>query len=267
MRPNGSISTILSLAVFFVVQPVVRAVEGPTPDMNQAEAVAKIQDKLKEINDSLVKAFKGVDKDIKKLYEDNTSLSLKLLNAQDRIEKLEKSFGQLQIALKPGPNGATDLPPNKGVIDERVDITSKNSDLINRLFRLETQVDQLRRDVDDLKKRVGSTSFYPPEKSLDDIKLRLEQMERDISGLKSGSRVAFSPPAVTGRLALVNRTNEEMLFLVNGNSYRVNPLATKIIEGFPAGAVTYEVVSSLRGSAGQRLTNLPANYTLTLTAE
>ena len=58
---------------------------------------------------------------------------------------------------------------------------------------------------------------------------------------------------------LSNRYPEEMLFIVNGTSYRVAPGSTRVLDPQPAGTITYEVLSPTWGLLRRRTTTLAAN--------
>src|SRR6266436_4394190 len=108
------------------------------------------------------------------------------------------------------------------------------------------EVAQLRIELDDLKKKAPSSTkamYPPPDKAdLDDLKGRLGKIEDALGKLSSVPQTVLSPARV-GRLRLVNEYHEELLFIVNGRSYRVAPGSTQQIEQVPTGAFTYEVIS------------------------
>jgi chromosome segregation ATPase len=245
--------------------------------MNQAEGIKDIQKTLKAMQKSLQKSLDGVQKsfdlvgaDIAELKQDKEKLTLQLSQAHKRIDALEKTVNQLQLTLKLPIEVAPGVPADRNDTGNRGQIPLEVSRLSDRVTNLELQIESMRKELNDVKQRSSSTSFYPAERSLDDIRLRLEMMERLVRALNSsGGRTSFFPPtaSTTGKLVLVNRSLEEVLFLVNGSSYRIGPLATKIVENHPSGSITYEVVSSTRGSSVQRVTGLPANYTLTLSTD
>ena len=105
--------------------------------------------------------------------------------------------------------------------------------------------------------------MYPPDRTLEEIRSRLEQIEKS---LKNGtSRFAMSPPA-TSRVLLVNLYPEELLFTVNGRPYPVPPNTTMPLENQMPGALTYEVISRTWGLRAANTTTLRPNETFTLTA-
>jgi hypothetical protein len=295
MKPCRNIIA-LTVAAVFCCCPILHAGTGQTPAGGEGPAppagndgpitvqkkLEKIEtnlnttiDKLNETIKALNKTVEGIGIESKKINEridrrkdETTNLLLKFNDLSVRLERLEKSLKSSIAALPPGTN-STDVPAGIGTDGPGAGATG--ADLAYRVNRLERRLDKLSREVMELRQK-SSTAFYPPNGSLEEIKLRLDQMARDLNALRSGPHVAGSSPAATvpattGRLQLVNRSLEEMLFIVNGNSYRVAPASTRVVEGHPAGTITHEVVSSFRGSAGQRVSNLPANFTLTLTAE
>jgi hypothetical protein len=128
------------------------------------------------------------------------------------------------------------------------------------------ELGKLRKEMDTLKQRI------PPEfpsgidkTSVDELKDRIGRLEQALNKLPTQSRVALSPPQA-GRLMLVNQYQEELLFRVNQQDYRVAPGMTTRVEGVPAGEFTYEVISPSWGLRANKRTNLSANETFTITA-
>ena len=100
---------------------------------------------------------------------------------------------------------------------------------------------------------------YPPE-SLEELRALLTRIEGLLQAMAPAGRVAgFGPAGQTGRIMLSNRYPEEMLFIVNGTSYRVAPGSTRVLDPQPAGTITYEVLSPTWGLLRRRTTTLAAN--------
>jgi hypothetical protein len=140
--------------------------------------------------------------------------------------------------------------------------------LNGRINRLEEKVAQFQTLLDALRKgtRPERVSLYPPE-AVDDIVKRLEQIERFLNErVGPMARVARAAPEV-GRIMLINRHSEEMLFIVNNESYRVAPGATAVLDNRPAGAFTYEVVSPTWGQRARKTNTLMANETYRIIVE
>jgi hypothetical protein len=134
---------------------------------------------------------------------------------------------------------------------------------VDRVFAkvatLEDKLDRLHSDLERLKKRL------PSDSNLDDIKTKLGQIERDLANLQTKSRISLSPPN-TGRIMLVNLYPEELLFVINGRTYRVPPNRTMPLDNHPAGALTYEVIAQRFGVITQKTSSLDPNETFTITA-
>jgi hypothetical protein len=111
------------------------------------------------------------------------------------------------------------------------------------LKALETQLANLRTEMD----KPARTSLYPGEKpSTNEIVSRLTKIEEALARMAEG-RIANAAPANFGRIQLANRYPEEMLFLVNGKTYKVAPYTTVLLDNQPPGMFTYEVISGSYG--------------------
>jgi hypothetical protein len=131
-----------------------------------------------------------------------------------------------------------------------------------KVNQLEEQVAKLQTQLDALRK--GSprdrTALYPPE-AMDDLVKRLDRIDRFLSErFGPNARVAKAPPEV-GRIVLVNRYPEEMTFIVNNETFRLAAGASHVLEGFPAGPFTYEVISPTFGQRARKTVTLTANET------
>lgn len=135
--------------------------------------------------------------------------------------------------------------------------------------RFDKEMKQLASAIDGIKKKIpaeGTVALYPPDKTLEEIKTRLDQIEKALGKQPGQERVANFPPNM-GRMMLVNKYPEELLFVVNGRTYRVGPNSAQPLENVPPGAINYEVISPTWGRRAARSTSLSANETLTLTAQ
>ncbi len=152
-------------------------------------------------------------------------------------------------------------------------------DPVALLKELQLQVRKLQDSVDDLKKRIDVT---PSEQSvdsqirkalagsaveLDALRRQVEQLQRDVTALKSPTRVSAYPTG-TGRIRLVNTYPTQMGVIVNSQFYRLAPGEDRMLENQPAGSFTYEVIGAPPPAPGQSwpLTRpLTANETFTIT--
>src|SRR5207245_2224330 len=103
----------------------------------------------------------------------------------------------------------------------------------------------------------------------DDIRQRLEQIEKMLSKMQPTQQrtSGYAGGPNSGRVSLVNAYSEEILFIVNGTkSYRLAPNASMQLDGVPAGALSYQIMSNSWGVGAARTTPLAAGETLTLTA-
>jgi hypothetical protein len=169
--------------------------------------------------------------------------------------EIKKSFQNLQLDMK---------TLQGRVIEHRADIDllkTKVSDLEDNLKLVRDQLDDLR------KKLPGEIALFSPvtKDNFEELRNRLSNIEQKLN--ESSSRVALSPSGTVGRLMLVNLYNEDLVFTVNGQTYRVPAGRTMPVDNVPAGAVSYELISPTWGRRAQTTTRLAANETLTLTAQ
>lgn len=98
----------------------------------------------------------------------------------------------------------------------------------------------------------------------------LQDAVAKLAAAEASQRLSMSPPngtiANTGRVMLVNLYSEELLFIINGASYRVPANKSRMIENVPTGTLRYEVFADRWGSLENRITTLAAGDTFTLSA-
>jgi archaellum component FlaC len=185
--------------------------------------------------EKLMQMEKRVNEAFKKIEDDMLELKAEALTVKPGLEAAQKRVKQLE----------------KDLVDMRDDMAN------------------MRNDLSDLKKRIPSSTqalYPPPDKaSLDDLKARLGKVEQDFGKLSGLPQTSFYP-ARPGRLRLVNEYSEDMLFIVNGRSYRVAPGAIQVLDQVPAGAFSYEVVSPTWGLRGRNTPDLASGETFTITA-
>jgi outer membrane murein-binding lipoprotein Lpp len=142
--------------------------------------------------------------------------------------------------------------------------------LVGRISELEEKMGKMQTQLDALKKEGAPkerTSAYPPE-SIEEIQKRLAQIEDVLKRMGPAPRVSRFPPNNAGRIVLTNQYPEEMLFIINGReNFRLAPGTSRVLEGFPAGTFTYEVVSPSWGSRARKTTSLAANETYRITVD
>jgi len=192
----------------------------------------------------------------------------------DRIKSVHEELRGLrklvQKALDQIGADMTDVKQDLKALKANQDDTAlKLRDAQNKITDFGKQVDQLRLDVETLRKR-GDVSLYPPpgdKAALDDIKARLGDIEAALQRLQPSTTVTKSPPpANTGRLVLVNAYSEELLFLVNQKPYRVAAGATAVLDNLAAGTVNYEVISPTYGLRARNSPFLEPGKSIILTA-
>ncbi len=187
-------------------------------------------------------------------------------NLTDKIEKAvgEKVEKNLQkVILDTFKNMRSLL--EKDIEDLRAQVLAKDLEFEKtraKLDQLEKLVIKIGADLEVIKNRLADKANSPMDKALDELKIKLEAIEKALEGPK----VVVKSPAATGRVVLVNLCQEEMLFVINGRSFRVPPNTNLPVEGLAAGSLTYEVLSPTWGRRALRTTTLNPNETLTLTA-
>jgi len=138
-------------------------------------------------------------------------------------------------------------------------------ELKNKIGKVEEKLAKLQSDLEKLKKQ--DPSINPIDKAnFEEIRNRLGQIEQTIAKMQAPSRIALAPPN-TGRIMLVNLYPEELLFVINGRTYRVPANRTMPLESHPAGTFTYEVIAPrFYGRVAQKTSTLDPNETYTITA-
>jgi hypothetical protein len=178
---------------------------------------------------------------------------------RDSVDALSKKLDDTNANLANALAGIkSDM---KGLYAASMDASLKMSTMEGSIDTLRNQVAALKADVDKLQGR--GTVKYPGEKG-DDLAARLLKLEELVARVADG-RIAKSPPANTGRVEMVNRYPEEMLFVINQKSYRVAPYSAMTLDNQPPGTITYEVISGTYGSRGTNQPFLEAGKTLTIT--
>jgi hypothetical protein len=195
-----------------------------------------VLEKIDALQESIKKSFDGVSKDM-------GDFKAEFKKIRDSISTLEDDG-----------------------VKQRLDLANTNA----KVKQIEGALEKIRGEVETLRLREPTVAKTGIDKgSVDDIKAKLGSIEQAILRLQpSTSRVAMSPPAAstTGRVVLVNLYPEELLYLINGKSYRVAPGANVPVDLVPAGSLNYEVISGTWGLRAKNTTTLAPNETFTLTA-
>jgi hypothetical protein len=178
---------------------------------------------------------------------------------EERLEELVKGLNKRDESV------------NKALlqlIEEVKGLKESRTDLQLEFGKLRAQLKEMKDEMDSLRRARPDTSLYPPgdRDGLAEVRTRLAQIEQMLERLGPGGRTANYAPGAVGRIVLANEYPEELLFIVNGESYRVAPNSNRVLEGQPAGAVTYEVISPTWGVRGRNTTTLADGGTFTLSA-
>jgi len=176
----------------------------------------------------------------------------------ERLDKLEKDLAE-KVERAVGANVEKKLYENFETLKKLLE-----GNLDAQIGKMHEKIKAMTADLDALRKKAGDgvTALYPPDsKTLDEIRGKLDQ----ILARLDGKHVAKLGPQNVGRVLLANLYPEEMLVVINGRPYRVPPNRTVPLDNFPAGSITYELVSPTRGPLSTNNTVVNANETLTLT--
>jgi wobble nucleotide-excising tRNase len=147
--------------------------------------------------------------------------------------------------------------------------------LTKKMEAIEADVAAINEELKKLRKQKGAPVPTAPSLDkavLDEFHERISRLEKLAQSAQapgiSGERKSFAAPLapVTGKVRLINQYVERMMFAVNGSDYFVEPGQMLELKNFPAGAVTYEVVSPIWGIRAQKTTALQPNETLSVTA-
>jgi hypothetical protein len=190
-------------------------------------------------------------------------------SVEDRLKAIEDKLGEMNRAIAKAFGAIeTDMKAIKQEVKTNdTDAQLKLTAVLDRVGALEKQLTNLRTQVQTMRDRVATVANYPPtdKSTLDEIKMRLSQLQDALNRLQSTSeRKAFSLPD-TGRLVLLNLYGEDLLFVVNQRSYRLAPGASVTLDQ-PAGAFTYEVISPTHGLVRRNTPVLRAGETFPITA-
>jgi hypothetical protein len=115
----------------------------------------------------------------------------------------------------------------------------------------ETIDEKARAELKDLKKEVAElrARFDAIDRRLGEdmrsIREQLDRMESRLSssGVITRSAFSISPDVPRGTIRLVNRLGSMAWVTINGVSYGVPPLETRVVRDQPAGWITYEVTA------------------------
>ena len=100
-------------------------------------------------------------------------------------------------------------------------------------------------------------------KSLEEKIARMGPTEQRVSGYPNGGAAVASK---TGKVVLINFYSADVLYVINGVTYKLPPGSTKVVENVPAGDLRYEVAADRWGLLESRTTTLVPNDTFTLVA-
>lgn len=191
------------------------------------------------------------------------------------INRLDKTLaGQIDKLKK-------DLQADVGAVKDeqlkqKLDLQNLKS-LPKKVEALEADLAAVNEELKKLRKQIFAGSPVPGAPTVDNAALdafhaRLTRIEKLLEGLQtpsiSGERKSFAAPTapIAGQVTLINQYSERMTFVVNGIDYFVEPGRMLQLKNFPAGAVSYEVVSPNWGVRARNTTTLQPTETLSLTA-
>jgi hypothetical protein len=160
-----------------------------------------------------------------------------LKTLQESVDALSKKLDAMNADINKALAGT--YADMKALKDAHMETKLKVAALEGAVKAL-TDVGILKAEMDKLQGR--GTVMYPPEKN-----------------------VANASPVSTGRIQMANMYPEDMLFVVNGKTYKVAPFAIANLDNQPAGIFTYEVISGTYGRRGGNSPLLEPGKTYTIT--
>jgi hypothetical protein len=159
-------------------------------------------------------------------------------------------FGTL-LAVILGTSPLYSQGPEKGGEKSPVDIVGLLQDLTRQVKELRDTVADLRKQLD-LVPSVQSVDsqirreMAAPAAELADLRRQVDQLQRDIAGLKGLQPRVANYPSGNGRIQLVNSFPAPMTVIVNDKSYRLAASGQsgdrRLLENLPAGPFTYQVL-------------------------
>ena len=226
-----------TLALYSLMTATV-AVQVPAPAAAQDKDIKALVERLDTLHEIVKKGFEGVAADV-------TTIKADLKRIRDDLDVVKDD------GLK-----------------QRLDLANANT----KIKTVELALDKIKTDLETLRSREPAVARPAVDKaSVDEIKLKLGAIEQAILKLQpSTKRIALSPPTATppttGRVVLLNMYPEELLFVVNGKTYRVGPNSNVPLDNIAAGPLSYEVISGTYGLRAQNTVNLVPSETFTLIA-
>jgi hypothetical protein len=168
---------------------------------------------------------------------------------KESVEALSKKLDSMELTL------LKSLHANKDAIIR--DVTEANK------LQLETQIGTLSKTLTHFEDKVKN--LHEVEKTINEIKAQLAKMEAGLGKVNSDTRTANALPVNLGRIELINFFTEDVLFVVNGNNYRVRPYEKKELLAQPSGSFKYEVIwRGLLLREGRPTLETGNTYTLTV---
>jgi len=226
----------------------------------------------------------GVKKSVQSLSADVEGIKTVQIDVQAVKKELQTLGTDLQATKKEHALVRGDMST---LMQEQTQTNLRAQVAKSKADQLDSQVKALQEDVQTLQKRLLAAATPAPSPAptvpalfdrgtLDDIRLKLGSIEQAVLKIQipngmpyATNRIANASPITTtaaGRVVLVNHYTEDMLFSLNGQHHRVPPGRTEVVEGVPAGVLSYRAVSPTWGVTKEGTTALASNDTFTLTA-
>ncbi len=255
--------TLAMSALLLAASPTVVPAGGIDPD---AKALQKSIDDLRKTLDAM------------SIKVDKAAAAMSSKDVLAEINRLEKALSvQIDKVKK-------DLHVDISAIREqqlaqKLDLQTLKS-LPKKVEALEYETNVINDELRKLRKQILAGAPVPGAPAadravLDEFHARISRLEKLLEAMQTPSigaeRRSFyapntAPAPTTGKVALVNLYSERMTFVVNGADYFVEPGQMLELKNFPAGAVSYEVISPSWGVRRRTMTTLQPTETLSVTA-
>jgi hypothetical protein len=172
--------------------------------------------------------------------EDETKIN-STKSLRNRIANLDKELKGLKSQIKSMNETLLRIDKIEGDVgDIAKGLTSLDERYRKSMEKIGTDMNEVKSTLKELAKKNGSST----PKEGNDLKSRVARIERILEQIdrKINSTSLYPSPEEGGRVLLRNDYDEEVLFVINGRSYRLAPGTSRVLD-VPAGTLTFEVIT------------------------
>jgi hypothetical protein len=181
-----------------------------------------------------------------------------------RIADLQKDLNKLKTQVKSIDETLLKVESLEGRIKGIEDgLDKRDKELKEVLEKVGKDMQGFRKDMDKVLEQLTKKNGSSKPTEGDDLTSRVAKIEKVLEQI--AKRVSPPPslygPDETGRVLMINRYMDPITIILNGRVYRLNPGTSRLVDGVPAGTLTYDVGTPIYPSLGQRTSNLLPNET------